>query len=184
MPRGHAVTPLPHAESISQGVEKGDQANCKIRMVLRCAHGAALLKTLAAKNGAALRGAERNGGLLAALRATGLGFRAHGRGGAAATLRTLGFATFAAFWFVLKAFVGEEHLFPAGKYKLGATFRTLQHPIVVFHSRNPPDLTSGKGRGLGEQRQGEWVCQQHFGTGLGPWGHWARSNQKLPKRLT
>src|SRR5271154_2126856 len=128
-------------------------------MMLWCAHGAALLKTFAAENGAALRGSEGNGGFLAALRAIGLGFRTHGRGGATATLGTLGFATFATFWFVLKAFVGEEHLFSAGKYKLGATFRTLQHPIVVFHSRNPPDLTSGKGRGLDEQCQGEWVCQ-------------------------
>jgi hypothetical protein len=153
------MTPFLHAELINPGVVKGIGASCKIRTVLRRAHGAALLKAFAAENGAALRGAEGNSGLFAALRATGFGFRAHGRGGATATLGTLGFATFAAFWFVLKAFVGEKHLFPASKYKLGATFRTLQHPIVVFHSRYPPDLTSGKGRGLGEQRQRVWVCQ-------------------------
>ena len=159
MLRDLIVTPSPHAESISQGVAKGIAASRKIGMILRRSYSAALLKTFAAKNGAALRGAEGNGGLLAALRATGLGFRAHGRGGAAATLSTLGFATFTAFWFVLKAFVGEEHLFPARKYKLGATFRTLQHAIVVFHSRNPPDLTSGKGRGLGGKSQSGWVYQ-------------------------
>jgi hypothetical protein len=127
---------------------------------LGCADGATLLKTFTAKNGPALRGAEGNGGLLAALRAAGLGFRAHGRSSTtAATLGTLGFAAFAAFRFVLKAFVGEKHLFAASKYKLGATFRTLQDPIVVFHSRYPPDLTSGKGRGLGGKSQSEWVYQ-------------------------
>jgi hypothetical protein len=122
-------------------------------------HGATLLEALSAENGAALRGAEGNRGFLAALRTAGLGFRAHRRSGTAATFRALGLATFTTFRFVFETFVGEKHLFAASKYELGTTLRTLQYPIVVFHNRSPPDLTSGKGRGLGLKRQKEWVYQ-------------------------
>jgi hypothetical protein len=91
-------------------------------ITLRRPDGAALLKAFAAEDGAALRGAERNGGFLAALRTTGLSFRAHRRGSATAAFRALGFAGFTAFRFVFKTLIGEKHLFAAGKYKLGATF--------------------------------------------------------------
>jgi len=123
-------------------------------MFLWCADGAALLEAFAAKNGAALRGAEGNGGFLAALRATGFGFRAHGRGGATAALGTLGFAALAAFRLVLKTLVGEEHLFAAGKNKFGTALRALQYPIVVFHSRYPPDLPRARDGALADRAKG------------------------------
>jgi hypothetical protein len=50
-----------------------------------------------------------------------------------AGVRSLSFAALAPLRFVLKAFVGEKHLFAGSKYKLGATLRTLQDLIVVFH---------------------------------------------------
>src|SRR5271165_1199268 len=124
------------------------------------AHSAALLETFAAKDGPALRGAEGHGGFLAALRTAGLGFRAYGRGSAAsATFGALGLAGLAALGLILKTFIGEEHLLSAGKDKLGATLRTLQDPIVVFHCRYPPDRTSITGRGLCTGSQRGWVYQ-------------------------
>jgi hypothetical protein len=87
-----------------------------------------LLKTLAAKNRTSLRGTKRDGGVLSALGASGLCFRAHL--GAAATSTSaafgaLGFAAFAPFRLVLETFVGEKHLLAGSKNKLSAALRTL-----------------------------------------------------------
>ena len=94
------------------------------RVALGCAHGPSLLETFAAENRATLRGTEGNGGFLAALRTTGFGFRAH-RTTAPGRFRALGLAGLAALGLVFESLVGEEHLFAAGKYKLGATLRAL-----------------------------------------------------------
>ncbi|MGB7283872.1 MAG: hypothetical protein WBE13_16520 [Candidatus Acidiferrum sp.] len=93
------------------------------------------MKTLAAKNRTPLRGAERNGRFLPALRTRRLRFRAHLRGAttAASAFCALGFTTLASFRFVLETFVGEKHLFAGSKNKFSAAFRTLQDPVVVFH---------------------------------------------------
>jgi hypothetical protein len=113
---------------------------------LRRAHRSPLLKTFPAKYRSALSWPEGNGGLFPALRAVGLGLRAHLRPAATAapTLGTLGFTALAPLWFVLKSLVGEKHLFAGSKYKLGAAFRTLQNPIVVFHE--PLSLDPWPGR--------------------------------------
>jgi hypothetical protein len=90
------------------------------------AHGAALLETFATKDWPALRGTERHGGFLAALRTARLGFGAHGRGPAAtATFCALGLAGLAALRLIFETFIGEEHLFSAGKDKLSAALGTL-----------------------------------------------------------
>jgi hypothetical protein len=108
---------------------------------LRGAHGSPLLEAFPAEHWAALRWAEGNGGVLAALRTGGLGLRAHLRGAAstagACTFSALRFATFTTFGFVLEAFVGEEHLFAGRKDKLRTTFGTLQDLIVEFHEPLP-----------------------------------------------
>jgi len=125
-------------------------------LVLRSAHGAALLKAFTAEYRTSLCGTKRYGGLLAALRAVGLGLRSHGHGApaatAACTFGTLGLAAFAPFRFVFEAFVGEEHLFAGSKNKLSATLRALQHLVVVFHEPLPLDPGSGRGRVLGTSR--------------------------------
>jgi hypothetical protein len=107
---------------------------------LRGTHSAALLEALAAKDRAALGGAEGNGGVLATLGTGGFGFRAHLRGSSttgADTFSALRLATFATFGFVLEAFVGKEHLFAGSKDKLRTTFGTLQDLIVEFHEPPP-----------------------------------------------
>ena len=103
------------------------------------AHGSPLLKTFAAEHGTSLRRAKRNGGFLAALRTTGLGLRTHRAAvGAARRLHALGLAGLAAFGLVLKALIGEKHLFAGRKYKLGATLRAFQNLVMVFHGSVPP----------------------------------------------
>jgi hypothetical protein len=101
------------------------------------AHGAALLEALAAEDGATLSGTKGYRRFLAALGAIRLGFGAH-RGvssssTATATFGALGFASLAALGLILEALVREKHLFARSKNKLGATLRTLQDLIVVFH---------------------------------------------------
>ena len=100
------------------------------------AHGAALLEAFTAEYGAALRGTEGHRRFLPALGTISLGFGAH-RGIAASpgasAFGALGFASLAALGLVLEALVREKHLFARGKNKLGATLRTLQDLIVVFH---------------------------------------------------
>jgi hypothetical protein len=112
-----------------------------IELILRCAHGSALLKAFPAEHRAPLGWPERHGCFLAALRAICLGFRAHLQAAAVGvTTATFGascFATLTPFGFVLETFVGEKHLFAGGKYKLGAALRTLQDPIVIFHEALP-----------------------------------------------
>src|SRR5579864_9442089 len=100
------------------------------------AHSTPLLETFAAEYGATLRGTEGHRRFFAALRTVGLGFGAH-RGiaasPAASAFGALGFASLTALGLVLEALVREKHLFARGKNKLGATLRTLQDLIVVFH---------------------------------------------------
>jgi len=57
--------------------------------------------------------------------------------------------SFAALRFVFETLVGEEHLFSGGKNEFGATLRTLQYSIVVFHEPLSP----------GPVRAGAWA---HF----------------------
>jgi hypothetical protein len=112
---------------------------------LRRAHGAPLLKTLAAKDRASLRWAKRDGGFLPALRTTSLGFRAHRAAVSAAARRVgaLGLASLAALGLVLKALIREKHLFAGRKYKLGAALRALQNLVMVFHGSVPPETPIG-----------------------------------------
>ena len=56
-------------------------------------------------------------------------------------------AGFAPLRLVLKSLVGEKHLFAGGKYKLGATLRTLQDLIVEFHDPLPSDPFRAAGTG-------------------------------------
>jgi hypothetical protein len=103
---------------------------------LRGAHGTALLEALAAKNRAALSRAEGHRSFLSALRAICLRFGAHRRtatSSSAASFGALGFASLAALGLVLEALIREKHLLARSKNKLGATLRTLQDLIVVFH---------------------------------------------------
>src|ERR1700691_5813182 len=107
---------------------------------LGSAHRAPLLEAFPAKDRAALRRAEGDCGVLAALRTGGFGLRPHLRRAvcpAAATLSALGFAGFAAFRFVLEALVGEKHLLAGSKYEFSAAFGTLQDLIVEFHEPLP-----------------------------------------------
>ena len=110
------------------------------RADLRRAHGSPLLKTFAAKDGAALRRAKRDSGFLATLRTAGFGFSAHRAaiGAAARGFRALGLASLAALGLVLEALIGEKHLFAGCKYKLGATLRAFQDLVMVFHGSVPP----------------------------------------------
>ena len=112
----------------------------KPRWALSGAHGAALLEAFAAEDWAALCGTKRDGGLLSALRAGGLGFGPDLRVASAApadTIGALGFTGLAPFGLVLEALVGEKHLFASGEDKLGATIRALQDLIVEFHEPPP-----------------------------------------------
>src|SRR5262245_7281636 len=121
-------------------------------MSLRGAHGSALLEALAAKDRASLRRAEGNSGLLAALRAAGLGFRANWRGRSAHRFGAFGLAGFTAFGLVLKALVSEKHLLAGSEHKFGATVRALQNLIVVFHGSVPPWTRSGGNAQTGLRR--------------------------------
>ena len=85
-------------------------------------------ETFTAEDGATLRGAERNRGVFAALRADGVGFHPSavvvcsaarcGRGGEDGY--ALGLASLAALGFVLELLIVEEQLFARGENKLGA----------------------------------------------------------------
>src|SRR4029077_7430947 len=104
------------------------------RVDLRRAHGSSLLETFAAKHRASLRRAKRDGSFLSALRTTGLGLRTHRAAVCAARrLRALGLAGLTALGLALKTLTGEKHLFAGRKYKLGATLRTFQNLVMVFH---------------------------------------------------
>lgn len=99
----------------------------------------ARLETFPAKNGAALRGTERNGGLFSASRARGLGLDfgiaigLSGCGGRAQDRDPLGFASFATLGFVLELLIVKEKLFPGGENEITSTVDTLQHLVLKFH---------------------------------------------------
>jgi hypothetical protein len=99
------------------------------------------LETFPAEHRAPLRWSERNRGLFTALRACRLCFCPRLRGPASpASLRSFSLARLAALRFVLEPLVGEKHLLAGSEYELGATLRTLQDLIVIFHGwlRSPP----------------------------------------------
>jgi hypothetical protein len=112
-------------------------SEAETRLKLGRAHGAPLLKALAAIHRSSLRRAEWNRRFFSALRAVRFRFRPHGTA-PAATLGSLRLAGFATLWFVLEAFVGEKHLFAGSKYELGTTLGTLQDLIVIFHEPLSP----------------------------------------------
>jgi len=96
-----------------------------------------LLKTFAAKNRSSLRRPEGNRCLLAALRAGRFSLRPH-LPATASAFSAFCLARFTSFGLVLKALVGEEHLFAGCKYEFGAAFRTLQDLVMEFHLPLPP----------------------------------------------
>jgi hypothetical protein len=112
---------------------------------LRGTECTALLEALSAEDWTSLCRPEGNRGVLTALGASGLCFRAHLRGPAASTsFSALGLAALAPFRLILETFVGEKHLLAGSKNKLSAALRTLQDPVVVFHEPLPlPE--SGRG---------------------------------------
>ena len=140
--------------TVSSRAETGTAVLCPCAEMRRLgsAHRAPLLEAFPAKDRAALRRAEGDGGVLAALRTGGFGLRPHLRRAicpAATTLGALGFAGFAAFRFVLEALVGEKHLLAGSKYEFSTAFGTLQDLIVEFHEPLPlAQVEQGKGRTL------------------------------------
>jgi hypothetical protein len=110
-----------------------------VRLSLRstlCADRSPLLETFAAIYRTPLCGLERNGCFFSALRAYRLRFDALRavRTRFGASLRARGLAALAPLGLVLKALIGEKHLFAGGEDKLSPAFRTLQDLIVVFHA--------------------------------------------------
>jgi hypothetical protein len=97
------------------------------------------LETFSAEDGAALRGAEGDGGLFSASRASGLSLDLGvavglSRGGGCAEDRDpLGLAGFAAFGFVLELFVVKKKLFPGSENEITSTVDTFQHLVLKFH---------------------------------------------------
>jgi hypothetical protein len=120
--------------------------DCQL-LLLRRAHGSALLKAFPAKHRPPLRGTEGNRGFLPALRAVGPGFRARRTGVTTTTAAALGplcFAGFTSLGFVFETLVGEKHLFAGGEHELRPTLRTLQHLVVVFHEPLSPGPVVGR----------------------------------------
>jgi hypothetical protein len=110
-------------------------------MTLRSGRGysAALLKALAAENRTSLRGAERDGGFFAALRAGStsldLGVMvglAHG-GWRAEDSDPFGLTGLAPLGLVAKLFVVKKQLFPSGEDEIRTAVNTLQHLVLKFH---------------------------------------------------
>src|SRR5256885_1891308 len=125
---------------------------------LGCANSATLLEAFPAENRPPLGGTEGHSGLFPTLRAIRLGFRAHRRAAAEVPFGTLRFTRFAPFGLIFEPFIGEKHLFARSEYKFGATLRTLQDLVVIFHE--PLSPSPGEGRGVGA------LCTM----GLGTWG--------------
>ena len=104
-----------------------------------CGGRPARLETFAAKDGAALRGAERNGGLFSASGASGLGFNLRvavglsGCRGRAEDGDPLGLTSFATLGFVLKLLVVKKKLFPGSEDEITPTVDTFQHLVLKFH---------------------------------------------------
>jgi hypothetical protein len=94
------------------------------------------LKTFAAEDGPALRGAERNCGFLSALRAGRLCFRPLKGVRTWAWTRALsafGLAILAPLGLILETLVGEKHLLAGGEDEFSSALAALQDLIVVFH---------------------------------------------------
>ncbi len=97
------------------------------------------METFAAEDGAALRGAERDGGLFSASRAGGLGLNLgvavglSGRRWSAEDRNALGLASLATLGFILELLVVKEKLFPGSEDEITPTVDTLQHLVLKFH---------------------------------------------------
>ena len=96
----------------------------------------ALLETLPAIHGAALRRLERHSSLTLTAGANCLGFDPLVIASAlrqTKRLRALALAAFTAFRFVLELFIVEEELFPSGEDEVGATVYTLENLVLELH---------------------------------------------------
>jgi hypothetical protein len=101
--------------------------------------GSPCLEALSAEDRAALCGTERNGSLLSASRAGGLGLdlcvavglSRHRR--CAEHSNPFGFAGFAAFGFVFELLIVKEKLFPSRENEIIPTVNTLEHLVLKFH---------------------------------------------------
>ena len=101
--------------------------------------GLFLREAFAAEDGTALRGAEGDGRLLAALGAGGSSFHAsvvvsvarRGRGGK--NRDAFGLAGFAALGLVLELFVVKKQLFPGGENKLRTAVDACEYLVLKFH---------------------------------------------------
>src|SRR5205823_3141004 len=113
---------------------------------LGCAHSATLLEAFPAENRPPLGGTEGHSCFFPTLRAICLGFRAHRRAAAEVPFGTLRFTRFAPFGLIFEPFIGEKHLLARSEYKFGATLRTLQDLVVIFHE--PLSPSPGQGRGM------------------------------------
>jgi hypothetical protein len=105
-----------------------------------------------------LRGFERNRGFLAALRANGLRLDPlHASRTRSVVLRAICFTSLAPLGLVLEALIGEEHLLAGGEDEFSPTFRTLQDPIIVFHTllRGPGSRRTGSHAATWGQRSDE-----------------------------
>ena len=101
----------------------------------RSAHRSPLLETFAAIDRTSLCGLERDRRFFTALRTNGLVFDSLYAGGTSTCARrAVRFARLAPLGLVLKALIGEKHLFAGGENKFSRTFGALQDPIVVFHT--------------------------------------------------
>jgi hypothetical protein len=94
-----------------------------------------MLKALAAIYRAPLRRLERNGRLFPALRADRFRLYALNASRACLTsLRTIRFAGFATFGFVLKTLIRKKHLFAGGENEFRSAIGALQDLVLVFHA--------------------------------------------------
>src|SRR2546425_1996959 len=143
------------------------------------AHGPPLLEAFAAEDRPPLRWPKGDGRLFAALRAGGFRFRASRRL-ASATFRPLRLATLAALRLVLKAFIGEKHLFAGSKNELGAAFRALQDLIVVFHRWLPCPGSGMEGAHPAHNAGWRGRTDRPGGPGTGPTFLRARSCDRNP----
>src|SRR6267154_5098080 len=111
----------------------GTRSALRPALCRRTTHGTPLLEAFTAEHGTPLRRAERNCRFLPALRTGRFSLRPL-EVTLARALRAFRFAVLTPLGLVLKALVGEKHLFAGGENKLLTAFRTLQDLIVVFHT--------------------------------------------------
>ena len=141
---------LPYCRCRDVGIAEGSNVeagrhSCPAGLsALGGSRGSPPLKTLPAKDRAALSRTKRHGSLLSAPRTSGLGFDLGvavilpGRGGRTENREPFRFAGLATLGLVLELLVVKKQLFPGGKYKITATVDTLQHLVLKFHSRMAP----------------------------------------------